>query len=268
MNIRQWLVAAGTFALIFSVAAVAQADPSAYSSLRWRLIGPFRAGRITSVSGVPDDPAIYYAATPNGGIWKTTDGGRVWKPIFDAERVASVGAVAVAPSQPDIVYAGTGEQGRGNGVYRSIDGGQTWAAAGLANTHFIANLIVDPRNPELVLVAASGDAEPGPDRGVFRTTNGGKTWNKVLFRDNDTAAVDIGFNPDNPREVFAALERRPPQGEKKPPAGPDAWIYRSKDEGATWQLVPGKGLPEKDLGRIGVAVAPASRGQRVFAVMN
>ena len=268
MNIRHWVVGAGTFVLIFSVVALAQAVPGAYDSMRWRLIGPFRAGRITSVSGVPGDPAIYYAATPNGGIWKTTDGGRMWKPIFDAERVASVGAVAVAPSQPDIIYAGTGEQGRGNGVYSSTDAGATWSNVGLANTHFIANLIVDPRNPELVLVAANGDAEPGPDRGVFRTTNGGKTWNKVLFRDSDTGAVDIGFNPDNPREVFAALERRPPQGEKKPPAGPDAWIYRSNDEGATWQLVPGKGLPEKDLGRIGVAMAPASRGQRVFAIMN
>ena len=268
MKIRHWLVAACSFVLIFTSIILAQADPSAYATMRWRLVGPFRAGRITSVSGVSGDPSIYYAATPNGGIWKTTDGGRVWKPIFDAEHVASVGAVAVAPSQPEIIYAGTGEQGRGNGVYRSTDAGATWAAAGLGNTHFITNVIVDPRNPELVLVAASGDAMPGPDRGVFRTTNGGKTWSKVLFRDNNTAAVDIGFNPDNPREVFAALERRPPQGEKKPPAGPDAWIYRSRDEGATWQLVPGKGLPEKDLGRIGVAVAPATRGQRVFAIMS
>ncbi|HKW25642.1 MAG TPA: hypothetical protein VJN48_07645, partial [Terriglobales bacterium] len=268
MKIRYCVVAACSLVSISTTVCLAQADPSAYSSMLWRLIGPFRAGRITSVSGVPGDPALYYVATPNGGIWKTIDGGRVWKPIFDAERVASVGAVAVAPSQPEVVYVGTGEQGRGNGVYKSTDAGVTWNSVGLANTHFIANVIIDPRNPELVLVAASGDAEPGPNRGVFRTSNGGKAWSKVLFRDNDTAAVDIGFNPDNPREVFAALERRPPQSEKKPPAGADAWIYRSRDEGATWQLVPGKGLPEKDLGRIGVAVAPATRGQRVFAIMN
>jgi hypothetical protein len=139
MKIRHALIAA-TLVSIFSVLALAQADPGAYETMRWRLIGPFRAGRITSVSGVPGDPATYYAATPNGGIWKTTDGGRVWKPIFDAERVASVGAVAVAPSQPDIIYAGTGEQGRGNGVYRSTDAGATWTNVGLANTHFIANL--------------------------------------------------------------------------------------------------------------------------------
>jgi photosystem II stability/assembly factor-like uncharacterized protein len=268
MQIRHPLLFAALVALLLTIPAFGQADPSAYATLNWRLIGPFRAGRVTAVSGVLSDPSIYYAATPNGGIWKTTDGGRVWRPVFDAEHVASIGAVAVAPSQPDTVYAGTGEQGRGNGVYKSTDAGATWAAIGLADTHFITNLIVDPRNPELVLVSASGDFEPGPNRGVFRTTNGGRTWSRVLFRDNNTGAVDVCFNPDNPREVFAALERRPPQGGEKPPAGLDAWIYRSRDEGATWQLAPGEGLPEKDRGRIGVAVAPANRGQRVFAIMT
>lgn len=268
MKIRHTLLVA--FALIFVTAtsATGQADPSAYAALRWRLIGPFRAGRVTAVSGAAGDSALYYIATPNGGIWKTTDGGRVWRPIFDAEKIASIGALAVAPSRPDTIYAGTGEQGRGNGVYKSTDAGVTWTSVGLQATHYIANLIIDPRNPDLVLVAASGGFEPNSDRGVFRTTNGGKTWSKVLFRDKDTGALDIAFDPDNPREVFATFEHTPPQVGQKPPAGPGAWIYRSKDEGATWQLVPGKGLPEKDLGRIGVAVAPGTHGQRVYAIMN
>ncbi len=268
MRVCPRILAACALFSIFTITAAGQADAGAYATLHWRLIGPFRAGRVTAVSGVPDDPSVYYMGTPNGGIWKTTDGGRVWRPGFDAEHVASIGALAVAPSRPEIIYAGTGEQGRGHGVYKSADAGATWAPAGLADTHYIANLIIDPRNPDLVLVAANGDFEPGPNRGVFRSTNGGRTWAKVLFRDNNTGAVDIGFNPDNPRQVFAALERRPPQGEEKPPAGPDAWIYRSRDEGASWQLVPGKGLPEKDLGRIGIAVAPGTRGERVFAIMN
>lgn len=269
MKIYRRLLAASLCFLALTAVAIAQADPSAYAALRWRLIGPFRAGRVTAVSGVAGDTSVYYIATPNGGIWKTTDGGRVWRPIFDAERVASVGALAVAPSRPDIIYAGTGEQGRGNGVYKSTDAGTTWTSVGLAQTHYIANLIVDPRNPDVVLVAANGDREPGPDRGVFRTTNGGKTWSKVLFRDNNTGALDIACDPGNPREVFAALQQLPPiSARQKPPAGPGGWIYRSRDEGATWQVVPGKGLPEKDRGRIGVAVAPGTRGQRVFAIMN
>ncbi|HSB75277.1 MAG TPA: hypothetical protein VLC12_06485, partial [Terriglobales bacterium] len=263
------LRAVTAFVFIVAGSLMAQVEPSAYSSLRWRLVGPFRAGRVTSVSGVPGDPAVYYMATPNGGIWKTTDGGRVWRPIFDAQQVASVGAVAVSPSRPDIIYAGTGEQGRGNGVYKSTDAGATWTAAGLAETHYIANLVVDPRNPEIALVAANGDREPGPARGVFRTTNGGKIWAKVLFRDNNTGALDIGFDPDNPREVFATLQQLPPLTPgQKPSSGPGAWIYRSADEGATRKLVEGKGLPATDLGRIGIAVAPATHGKRVFAIMN
>jgi hypothetical protein len=138
----------------------------------------------------------------------TTDSWRVWFPIFDSVRVASVGAVAVAPSQSNIIYAGTGEQGRGNGVYKSTDFGATWTNVGLAETRYIDNLIVDPRNPDIVLVAASGDRQPGPERGVYRTTDGGKTWTKVLFRDIDTSAVDICFAPDNARVVFAATNAR------------------------------------------------------------
>ncbi|MBV9339760.1 MAG: hypothetical protein JO159_02570, partial [Acidobacteria bacterium] len=229
---------------------LAQADPDAYSALRWRLTGPFRGGRVTAVAGVPTDPALYFIGTPNGGIWKTTDAGRVWRPIFDAQHLPSIGALSVAPSRPNILYAGTGEQGRGNGVYKSVDGGATWISVGLKETRYIANLIVDPRNPDLLLVAANGDREPGPDRGVFRTTNGGRTWNKVLFRDNYSGAMDIAFDPDNPHEIFATLKRIPALGEEKAPPGPGAWIYRSRDEGATWQLVAGKGLPENDLGRV------------------
>jgi photosystem II stability/assembly factor-like uncharacterized protein len=267
MKTCQRALVVSAFLLLPIGTALAQADPSAYSALRWRPIGPFRAGRVTAVAGVATDPAVYYIATPNGGIWKTTDAGSVWRPIFDAQHIASVGALAVAPSRPDILYAGTGEQGRGNGVYKSMDAGATWTSAGLTETHYIANLIVDPRNPDLVLVAANGDREPGPERGVFRTTNGGRTWSKVLFRDNDSGAMDIAFDPENPHEMFATLEHRSVEGQKPPP-GPGAWIYRSRDEGATWQPVPTTGLPENNLGRIGVAVAPATCGQRVLAIMN
>src|SRR5215831_4687325 len=193
--------------LAFSTALSQQYDNSLYSGLRWRLIGPFRAGRVTSVAGVPGQPSVYYFGTPGGGVWKTTNAGRVWKPIFDEVPVASVGAVAVAPSSPNIVYVGTGEQTPGNGVYKSTDAGASWTNVGLADTRYIPTVLVDPNNADVVLVASAGDRSPGSARGIFKSTDGGKTWSKVLSKEQ-SAAIDMCFAPDDSHIVYAVLGRR------------------------------------------------------------
>jgi photosystem II stability/assembly factor-like uncharacterized protein len=239
------------------------------SALQWRLIGPFRGGRVTSVCGVPNERNVYYMGTPGGGVWKTEDGGRVWRPLFDQVGLASIGALAVAPSDPRIVYVGTGEQTQGNGVYKSTDSGLSWVNVGLHETHIITGLIVDPGNPDIVLVAAAGDHSSGADRGVYKTTDGGKTWQKVLFKDNETGVANLEVAPDNPQILYAALWHRPtdpfnPTDEEAKEQ--DAAIYRSTDEGSTWTIVEGKGLPTQPMGRVGVAVAPGTSGSRVYAI--
>src|SRR5215831_2490338 len=193
--------------LAFSTALSQQYDNSLYSGLRWRLIGPFRAGRVTSVAGVPGQPSVYYFGTPGGGVWKTTNAGRVWKPIFDQVRVASVGAVAVAPSRTDVVYVGTGELTGGDGVYKSTDAGASWTNVGLVDTRSISSILVDPHNPEIVLVAAAGGRNPGSAAGIFKTTDGSQTWNRVLSKEQ-SAAVDLCFAPDDSRIAYAVLQRR------------------------------------------------------------
>jgi photosystem II stability/assembly factor-like uncharacterized protein len=250
------------------IASAQEMSPDRYSGVRWRLIGPHRAGRVTAVAGIAGRPNDYYFGTPGGGVWKTTDGGRVWKPIFDDAHVASIGAIAVAPSQPDTIYVGTGEQTRGNGVFKSTDAGATWTNAGLADTHYIDTILVDPLNPDVVLVAASGDFLPGPARGVFRSTDSGKTWAKVLFKDEHTGVWDLCFDPGNSSLVYAALASFPPDRGEKALEGPDAWIYKSADAGVTWQPAGESGLPPDHRGRIGVAVAPGRGGRRVFAIMD
>src|ERR1700687_272934 len=190
-----------------------QSVDSLYSGMRWRQIGPFRAGRVSAVAGVPGNAAIYYMGTPGGGVWKTEDGGVVWTPCFDREHVASIGAIAVAPSKPEIVYVGTGDVSnvggavnQGKGVYKSVDAGKTWQHAGLADTRHIGAMWVDPHNPDVVLVAALGHTfSPNAERGVFKTSDGGKTWRKVLYKDDVTGAIDIDFARDNPKIGFAAL---------------------------------------------------------------
>jgi photosystem II stability/assembly factor-like uncharacterized protein len=251
------------------VACAQQISPEWYSGMRWRLIGPHRAGRVTAVAGIAGQSSQYYFGTPGGGVWKTTDAGRVWKPIFDDARVASIGAMAVAPSDPHIIYVGTGEQTQGSGVFKSTDAGATWTKFGLSDTNSINALLVDPRDPNVVLVGAFGDPfVSGPSRGVFRSTEGGKSWVKVLFKDEHTGIVDLCFDPNNSHVVYAALSSLPlPRGEKSP-SGPDAWIYKSTDEGATWQPAGESGLPPEHRGRIGVAVAPGNNGRRVFAILN
>ncbi|HZT72457.1 MAG TPA: hypothetical protein VE996_02275 [Terriglobales bacterium] len=260
---------------VLTLLAAGQATSSLYSGLRWRMIGPFRGGRVLAVSGVRGQPNRFYFGAVGGGVWLTTDAGRVWKPIFNGP-VASIGALAVAPSDPNVIYAGTGEADMrsdisyGNGVYKSTDGGRTWQHAGLDATRHIGAILVDPRDPNLVLVAALGRAYgPNPERGVYRSTDGGASWTRVLYKDENTGAIDLAFDPDNAHIVFAALwnARRPPWNQYPPTQGPGSGIYRSADEGQTWTAISGHGLPAGPWGRVGVAVAAASGGQRVYALI-
>jgi photosystem II stability/assembly factor-like uncharacterized protein len=236
--------------------------------MKWRLIGPHRGGRVTAVAGIAGRPTIYYMGTPGGGVWKTTDGGRVWKPVFDEMHVASIGALAVSASNPDVIYVGTGEQTDGNGVYKSADAGATWKNVGLNETRFINSVLVDPRDPNVVLVGANGAFPPGEARGVYKSTDGGNSWTKVLYKDDRTGFADMCFDPADPRVVYAAQwTSRLPPGEKAP-EGPDSVIYKSTDQGETWKPVGENGLPAEKRGRLGVAVAAGNGGKRVFAIMN
>ena len=239
-----------------------QKDP--WHGLTWRLIGPFRGGRVLAVSGVVGDPHTYYFGGVGGGVWKTSDGGLTWHPVTDKvkDMAASIGSIAVASSDPNIVYAATGEaciRGNiiaGNGVYKSTDAGKTWSFAGLRDTQAIGRIIVHPKNPDIVFVAALGHPfGANPDRGIFRTTDGGKNWTKVLFKDENTGGIDIAFDPANPSILFAGLwqARRSPWGMDS--GGPGSGLYRSSDGRNTWKRLSGHGLPDGILGRMGVAVA-------------
>jgi photosystem II stability/assembly factor-like uncharacterized protein len=252
-------------------AAAQQVNPDLYAGMRWRLIGPYRAGRVTAVAGIPGNPAVYYMGTPGGGVWETTDGGTVWKPIFDAEHVAPIGALALAPSDPNIIYVGTGDlpnQAEGNGVYKSTDGGKTWTHIGLAGTLIINSIVVDSRNPDDVLVGAMGGQKPSEARGVYRTTDGGKTWQRVLFKDDQTGVADLALDPNNPNVAYAALWRAVFAPGRKPEPGPNAWIYKTTDGGATWYQISGHGLPNGRWGRTGIAVAPGNGGRRLYAILS
>jgi photosystem II stability/assembly factor-like uncharacterized protein len=257
--------------------AHAQVNPSVYSGMHWRMIGPFRAGRVLTVTGVPSEPNVYYFGAVGGGVWKSIDSGLTWKPIFDQAPIGSIGAIAVAPSDPNVIYVGTGEADMrsdmsiGDGMYKSTDGGKTWTRIGLDDSRQIAGILVDPKNPNLVLVAVLGHAYgPNVQRGVFRSTDGGKTWQKVLYKNPDTGAIDITFDPTNPQIVYAALwqTRRPPWSVYPPTDGPGGGLYRSTDEGQTWTEMKTSGLPSKPWGRVGIAVARTGGGRILYALMS
>ncbi|HUI43991.1 MAG TPA: hypothetical protein VL523_18665 [Terriglobia bacterium] len=252
-------------------------DPSMYAGLKWRLIGPFRGGRAITAAGVASQPDTYYFGGVGGGVWKTTNSGRTWAPIFDADPISSIGALAVAPSDPRVIYAGTGEADMrsdisfGDGVYKSTDGGRTWQHVGLDETRAIGRILVDPHNPDVVLVAALGHPYgPNPERGVFRSTDGGSTWTKVLYKDEHTGAVDLSSDSETGHVVYASLweARRPPWSVYGPIEGAGGGIYKSADGGATWKELRGHGLPEGEVHRIGLSVAPGDQGRRVYALID
>ena len=245
----------------------------AFKSLRWRLVGPFRGGRSTAVTGDPTRPLVFYFGAVNGGVWKTTNAGQTWENITDGKTdLSSVGAITVAPSDPNVIWVGSGE-GKpredityGTGVYRSTDGGESWQPRGLANTQHITSLRVHPTNPDVAYVTALGHAfGPSPDRGVFRTTDGGATWKKVLYVNDSTGAADLSIDVTNPRILYASLWKF-----QRTPWGMDAGagrsgLWKSTDGGDTWtELTFNPGMPKGLIGKIGVAVSPAN-GRRVYA---
>ncbi len=250
-------------------------DPALFAGLRWRSIGPFRGGRVLAVAGVPGEREHFYFGGVNGGVWETDDAGRTWRPIFDAQPVGAIGALALAPSNPRVLYVGTGEAdmrsdiAQGEGMYKSTDGGKSFSHAGLADSQQIGRILVDPRDPDRVLVAALGHPYgPNAQRGVFLSTDGGRNWQRVLYRDENTGAVDLAFKPGDPRTVYAALwqTRRPPWNVYPPSHGPGSGLFRSTDGGGTWTETRGHGFPA-DPGRIGLAFAP-SRPERVYAMVD
>jgi photosystem II stability/assembly factor-like uncharacterized protein len=257
-------------------AGAQQYDQKFYGEMRWRCIGPFRGGRTVAITGVPHQPNVFYMAAVNGGVWRTTDSGNTWNPIFDDQPTGSVGAIAVAPSDPNILYVGSGEGlqrpdlSTGDGVYKSTDAGKTWKHLGLRDAQQITAILVDPKDPNRVFVAAEGHPYgPNTDRGVFRSTDGGQSFQKVLYKDENTGAADLAFDPANSQTIYAVLwaARVAPwevrSGESFIAAG--SGLFKSTDGGNTWKQLA-KGLPTADdgLGRIGVAVAQ-SQPNRLYA---
>ena len=262
------------FFLVLALGASAQSvSPELFNGLKWRLIGPFRGGRVVAVSGVPGDSTTFYFGAVNGGVWKTTDAGVVWTPISDGAGIASIGALAVAPSDPNIIYAGTGETdirsdlSSGTGVYKSTDAGHTWTHIGLDETRQISKIVVDPRNANVVYVGALGHAYgPNPERGVFKSTDGGAHWDKVLDLGSEIGVSDLTICTGNPDLLFAGTWHtwRPPWATYATVDGPGSGLFRSQDGGKTWSRL-GSGLPDGDWGRVGVAVA--ADGKRVYALI-
>jgi photosystem II stability/assembly factor-like uncharacterized protein len=251
-------------------------DKGPWKALTYRLVGPYRGGRVVAVSGVVGQDNTYYFGAVAGGVWKTTDGGINWRPLFDKTKDASpsIGAIAVSESDPNVIYVGTGEaciRGNivgGNGVYKSIDAGKTWNFVGLGDTHAIGRLIVNPKNPDIAFVAALGHPfADNEERGIFRTRDGGKTWEKVLYKDAKSGGIDITFDPTNSNILFAALWQAKRTPWSLDSGGPGSGLYRSADGGTTWKQLKEHGLPEGIYGRIGVTVSGANPN-RVWAVIE
>ncbi len=262
-------------ALLLPSALAQTVSPQLFNALKWRVIGPFRAGRVVAVAGVPGDSTTFYFGGVDGGVWKTTDAGTVWTPISDNASIGSVGALAIAPSDPNTIYVGTGESdirsslSSGNGVYRSADAGRTWAHIGLDDTRHISRIVVDPHDAKVVYVGALGHTYASNEaRGVYKSTDGGEHWTKVLDQGPETGVSDLAICPGNSKLLFAGTWNtwRPPWSTYAPIDRPGGGIFRSQDGGNTWARLSGHGLPDGDWGRIGIDVAPD--GKRVYALIQ
>jgi photosystem II stability/assembly factor-like uncharacterized protein len=248
-------------------------ETSVFKNLKYRMIGPYIGGRVSRVAGVPGDPLVYYAATASGGVWKSGDGGNRWQPIFDAQPISSIGSIAVAASDPNVIYVGSGEANirgnvaAGNGIYKSTDAGKNWQHVWKQEGQ-IGTMLVHPTNPDIAFAAVLGHAfGPNKERGVYRTVDGGKTWQQVLARNVDTGASDVCLDPSNPRILFAGLWQARRRPWEMTSGGPGSGLFTSRDGGDTWKELSGNGLPDKPWGKIGVAVAP-SDGRRVYALIE
>ncbi len=244
-----------------------------FRGMKYRLVGPFRGGRSLTAAGIPGDPSTYYFGATGGGVWKSTDGANTWSSVFDKDGAPSIGSIAVSDSDPNVLYVGTGEAcirgniSNGDGVWKSLDAGKSWKFVGLKDTRAIGRVIVNPHNSDIAFVAALGHPfGPNTERGVFRTTDGGKTWDKVLYKNENTGAIDVAFDPLNPNILFASLweARRTPWSLSS--GGPGSGIYRSADGGTTWKRLEEHGLPNGPYGRIGLAVGADS--DRVYAIIE
>jgi len=244
-----------------------------FKGMKYRLLGPFRGGRSLTAAGIPGDPTTYYFGATGGGVWKSTDGAMTWSPVFDKEGSGSIGSLAVANSDHNTIYVGTGEAcirgdiSQGDGVYKSLDAGKTWKNIGLRDSRAIGKVIINPNNPDIVFVAALGHPYgPNTERGIFRTVDGGKSWEKVLYKDENTGGIDVAFDPHNPNILFAALWQARRTSWSLDSGGPGSGLYRSNDGGATWKRLEEHGLPKGPYGRIGIAVAANS--DRVYALIE
>ena len=246
-----------------------------YGGMQWRLIGPFRGGRTVAVSGIPGSGTTFFFGAVDGGVWKTGNAGVTWEPLFDRQPVASIGALTVAPSNPQVIYAGTGESdirtdlASGDGVYRSTDGGKTWANVGLRETRQISRIVVDPKNADVVYVGALGHAYgPNAERGIYKSTDGGKTWEHVLDQGPEIGVSDLAIAAGKPEILFAGTwqAHRPPWSVYGPLEGGKSGLFRTTDGGANWTQLKGNGLPDGDWGRVGVTVS--ADGRRVYALLD
>src|SRR5580698_2827170 len=253
----QYLLIALVSFVVLKTAPAQSIPPELYSGLKWRLIGPFRGGRVVAVAGIPGSSTTFYFGSVDGGVWQTTDAGVVWKPIFDGQPIASIGALAVAPSDAKVIYAGTGESdirsnlSSGDGVYKSTDGGQTWNNIGLRDSRQISRIVVDSQNANVVYVGAFGHAYgPNDERGVYKSSDGGATWTKVLDQGPETGIADLAIATANARILFATTWRghRPPWSAYPPIDGPGSGLFRSQDSGQSWSRLNGNGLPEGGCG--------------------